>query len=60
MIYSPMAPQSARATSGGSASPTTFVPTGLTEGKHRIKFVLKDFGAIPDGLGISRFTTVAS
>mgnify|MGYP003403659327 FL=1 len=47
-------------TSGGSASPTTFALTGLTEGKHRIKFVLKDFGAIPDGLGISRFTTVAS
>lgn len=47
-------------TSGGSASPTTFALTGLTEGKHRIKFVLKDLGAIPDGLGISRFTTVAS
>lgn len=47
-------------TSGGYASPTTFALTGLTEGKHLIKFVLKDFGAIPDGLGISRFTTVAA
>lgn len=44
-------------TSGGYASPTAFQLT-LTEGKHRIKFKMKDPAQSPDGLAMSRFVTV--